>query len=180
MRSLSLFPLRCTKCNSSPINGQCTNFILLNVALLHVCTIKGENNWLVMNSLWQVFSIRPFSIHFSKLTVTKDSPNCCRWMRQFTLEMQQNRPAFLSAELCPDQLWEVTTLPRHPSWIFGVGRKGRGNGKVRAGEGKWKWGKGSLATSNENLRPSMTAVSREEVASYVCNSRSRDCGTAGT
>ena len=26
-------PLRCTKCYSSPINGECTNFILFDVAL---------------------------------------------------------------------------------------------------------------------------------------------------
>jgi len=26
-------PLRCTKCNNSPINGQCTNFILFDMAL---------------------------------------------------------------------------------------------------------------------------------------------------
>ena len=26
-------PPRCTKCNSPPISGQCTNFILLDVAL---------------------------------------------------------------------------------------------------------------------------------------------------
>jgi len=26
-------PLGCTKCNSPPINGQCTNFILFDVAL---------------------------------------------------------------------------------------------------------------------------------------------------
>jgi len=26
-------PLRCTKCNSPPINGQCTNFIAFDVAL---------------------------------------------------------------------------------------------------------------------------------------------------
>jgi len=26
-------PPRCTKCNSPPINGQCTNFILIDVAL---------------------------------------------------------------------------------------------------------------------------------------------------
>ena len=26
-------PSRCTKCNSPPINGQCTNFILFDVAL---------------------------------------------------------------------------------------------------------------------------------------------------
>ena len=26
-------PPRCTKCNSPPINGQCTSFILLDVAL---------------------------------------------------------------------------------------------------------------------------------------------------
>jgi len=28
-------PHRCTKCNSRPINGQCTNFILFDVALSH-------------------------------------------------------------------------------------------------------------------------------------------------
>ena len=27
------FPPRCTECNSPPINGQCTNFILFDVAL---------------------------------------------------------------------------------------------------------------------------------------------------
>jgi len=27
------FPPRCTKCNSPPINGQCTNFISFGVAL---------------------------------------------------------------------------------------------------------------------------------------------------
>ena len=26
-------PLRCTKCNSQPVNGQCTNIILFDVAL---------------------------------------------------------------------------------------------------------------------------------------------------
>jgi len=26
-------PPRCTKCNSPPINGQCTNFVLFDVAL---------------------------------------------------------------------------------------------------------------------------------------------------
>jgi len=29
-------PPRCTKCNSPPINGQCTNFILFDVALRYV------------------------------------------------------------------------------------------------------------------------------------------------
>ena len=29
-----LSPSRCTKCNSPPINSQCTNFILFDVALL--------------------------------------------------------------------------------------------------------------------------------------------------
>jgi len=28
-----LYSTRCTKCNSPPINGQCTNFILFDVAL---------------------------------------------------------------------------------------------------------------------------------------------------
>jgi len=27
------YPPHCTKCNSPPINGQCTNFILFDVAL---------------------------------------------------------------------------------------------------------------------------------------------------
>jgi len=31
--SLAQSPYRCTKCNSPPINGQCTNFILFDVAL---------------------------------------------------------------------------------------------------------------------------------------------------
>jgi len=35
-------PPRCTKCNSPPINGQCTtNFKLFDVALYHLYTIKG-------------------------------------------------------------------------------------------------------------------------------------------
>ena len=29
---------RCTKCNSPPVNGQCTNFILFDVALFYLCT----------------------------------------------------------------------------------------------------------------------------------------------
>jgi len=29
-------PPRCTKCNSPPINGQCTNFVLFDVAL-YIC-----------------------------------------------------------------------------------------------------------------------------------------------
>jgi len=35
-----LFP-RCTKCNSPPINGQCTNFILFDVALQLLLHSKG-------------------------------------------------------------------------------------------------------------------------------------------
>ena len=34
-------PLRCTKCNSPPINGQCTNFILSEVALSLRLHAKG-------------------------------------------------------------------------------------------------------------------------------------------
>ena len=34
-------PPRCTKCNSPPINGQCTNFILFDVALQLPVPIKG-------------------------------------------------------------------------------------------------------------------------------------------
>ena len=31
---------RCTKCNSPPINGQCTDFILCSVACHYLCTVK--------------------------------------------------------------------------------------------------------------------------------------------
>jgi len=34
-------PLHCTKCNSLPINGQCTNFILFDVALWLPRDLKG-------------------------------------------------------------------------------------------------------------------------------------------
>jgi len=34
-------PHRCTKCNSPPINGQCTNFVLLDVALWLPLESKG-------------------------------------------------------------------------------------------------------------------------------------------
>jgi len=34
-------PLCCTKCNSPPINGHCTNFILFDMAPLHS---KGLNS----------------------------------------------------------------------------------------------------------------------------------------
>ena len=41
-------PPCCNKCNSPPINGQCTNFILFDVALyiylsftVTICTLKG-------------------------------------------------------------------------------------------------------------------------------------------
>ena len=34
-------PPRCTKCNSPPINGQCTNFVLFDVALLLPLESKG-------------------------------------------------------------------------------------------------------------------------------------------
>jgi len=41
-------PPRCTKCNSPPINGQCTNFILFDVAGTnrpnYLCSLKGYNN----------------------------------------------------------------------------------------------------------------------------------------
>jgi len=47
-------PHRCTKCNSPPINGQCTNFILFDVALLPVsntviCTLAVDG-WAV--NIW--------------------------------------------------------------------------------------------------------------------------------
>ena len=35
-------PPRCTECNSPPINGQCTNFILFGVAL---CTNAPDVHW---------------------------------------------------------------------------------------------------------------------------------------
>jgi len=34
-------PPRCTKCNSPPINGQCTNFILFDVHCNCLCPFKG-------------------------------------------------------------------------------------------------------------------------------------------
>ena len=34
-------PLRCTKCNNPPINGQCTNFILFDVHCNSQCRLKG-------------------------------------------------------------------------------------------------------------------------------------------
>ena len=34
------FPPRCNKCNSSPINGQCSNFILFDVAYNCLCSLK--------------------------------------------------------------------------------------------------------------------------------------------
>ena len=34
-------PLRCTKCNIPPINGQCTNFVLFDVALKFLSEPKG-------------------------------------------------------------------------------------------------------------------------------------------
>jgi len=37
-------PPRCTKCNSPPINGQCTNFVLFDVVVyIILCAIKGLN-----------------------------------------------------------------------------------------------------------------------------------------
>ena len=33
-------PPRCTKCNSTPINGQCTNFILFSVVLYNVVPVN--------------------------------------------------------------------------------------------------------------------------------------------
>ena len=33
-------PPRCTKCNSRPINGQCTNFVLFDAALATPCLKK--------------------------------------------------------------------------------------------------------------------------------------------
>ena len=38
-------PHRCTKCNSPPINGQCTNFVLFNAAL----QLALESKWLNVN-----------------------------------------------------------------------------------------------------------------------------------
>jgi len=34
-------PPRCTKCSSPPINGQCTNFVLFDVALYCLWSLKG-------------------------------------------------------------------------------------------------------------------------------------------
>jgi len=39
-------PPRCTKCNSPPINGHCTNFVIFDVALQLPLESKGLNtNW---------------------------------------------------------------------------------------------------------------------------------------
>jgi len=55
---------RCTKCNSSPINDLCTNFILFRAALHYncLCTLKG---WLynVWHSVTFVFSIVPSTLN---------------------------------------------------------------------------------------------------------------------
>ena len=40
-------PLRCTKCNSPPINGQCTNFILCDVASAVYMVQYDETSWLL-------------------------------------------------------------------------------------------------------------------------------------
>ena len=45
-------PSRCTKCNSPPINGQCTNFILFDVALWLPLHYKGLNRPCVVE--WSV------------------------------------------------------------------------------------------------------------------------------
>jgi len=37
-------PPHCTKCNSQPINYQCTNFILFDVALKLALNFKGLTN----------------------------------------------------------------------------------------------------------------------------------------
>jgi len=37
-------PPRCTKCNCAPINGQCTNFIVFDVAL-QWCRWRGTLAW---------------------------------------------------------------------------------------------------------------------------------------
>ena len=50
-------PPRCTKCNSPPINRQCTNFILFDVAHNRLCTVKGwqipSNEYVRVGRVWR-------------------------------------------------------------------------------------------------------------------------------
>ena len=52
----------------------------------------------------------------------------------------------LAAGLCPDPLWELTALPRHPSWILGVGTGKGGEGWE---EGKERGGKEGMEKREE-------------------------------
>jgi len=46
-------PPRCTKCNSPPINGQCTNFLLFDVAMPWRCpSVCLFIYWSVANAYW--------------------------------------------------------------------------------------------------------------------------------
>jgi len=40
-----LAPPSCTKCNSSPINGQCINFIYLMWHCNCICTLRVNKSW---------------------------------------------------------------------------------------------------------------------------------------
>jgi len=58
---LAQSPPRCTKCNSPPINGQCTNFILFDVANI---TLKGKQQQSTRN---QTIQYRTHEIHEEQL-----------------------------------------------------------------------------------------------------------------
>jgi len=66
-------PPRCTKCNSTPVNGQCTNFILLNIALQLPLHSKRLNLLLGRESVWC-----PLPVHHCPLEMCKQKfPNWC-------------------------------------------------------------------------------------------------------
>jgi len=63
-------PPRCTKCNNPPINGQCTNFILVDAAILLPEPIKGFIRSCCGFSRWEVLDV---------LTQCCCDSRCKRW-----------------------------------------------------------------------------------------------------
>ena len=57
-------PPRCTKCNSPPINGQCTNIILFDVALSLPLGSKGLSLLLTLIDLKNLFKTHLFHLAF--------------------------------------------------------------------------------------------------------------------
>ena len=57
---LAQSPPRCTKCNSPPINGQCTDFILFDVTLYnYLCALKGYASTYKMSNRHNVHDHKP-------------------------------------------------------------------------------------------------------------------------